>query len=283
MYSIELKNLYARVDSFELKDINLNIPKGSVIGLLGKNGAGKTTLFHTLLGTHLKYDGDMIINGMRYETDEKNIRTSIAIVHDAININPLAKGNKLYKIYQMIYPNFDGTYFLNLCEEFSIHLDKRINKMSLGMQKKLTMAIALSLKPSILLLDEPFIGIDPIDKQKMMKHVQAFMEDENKTVIISSHYVEDVEKISDYVAIINDGEIKIFDEKDKILDQYVIVNLSAGHKYISKISYPKKTSFGIQGLILKSDADKYNIDCRRPTLEELFIMTNEGGETNELF
>jgi len=283
MYSIELKNLYARIDSFELKDINLNIPKGSVIGLLGKNGAGKTTLFHTLLGTHLKYDGDMIINGMRYETDEKNIRTSIAIVHDAININPLAKGNKLYKIYQMIYPNFDGTYFLNLCEEFSIHLDKRINKMSLGMQKKLTMAIALSLKPSILLLDEPFIGIDPIDKQKMMKHVQTFMEDENKTVIISSHYVEDIEKVSDYVAIINDGEIKIFDEKDKILDQYVIVNLSADHKYISKISYPKKTSFGIQGLILKSDAVKYSIDYRRPTLEELFIMTNEGGESNELF
>ena len=283
MYSIELKNLYARIDSFELKDINLNIPKGSVIGLLGKNGAGKTTLFHTLLGTHLKYDGDMIINGMRYETDEKNIRTSIAIVHDTININPLAKGNKLFKIYQMIYPNFDDTYFLNLCEEFSIHLDKRINKMSLGMQKKLTMAIALSLQPSILLLDEPFIGIDPIDKKKMMKHVQTFMEDEHKTVIISSHYVEDVEKISDYVAIINDGEIKIFDEKDKILDQYVIVNLSADHQHISKISYPKKTSFGIQGLILKSDAVKHNIDHRRPTLEELFIITNEGGESNELF
>jgi ABC-2 type transport system ATP-binding protein len=283
MYSIELKNLYARIDSFELKDINLNIPKGSVVGLLGKNGAGKTTLFHTLLGTHLKYDGDMIINGMRYETDEKNIRSSIAIVHDTININPLAKGNKIYKIYQMIYPNFDDTYFLNLCEEFSIHLDKRINKMSLGMQKKLTMSIALSLKPNILLLDEPFIGIDPIDKQKMMKHVQAFMEDEHKTVIISSHYVEDIEKISDYVAIINDGEIKIFDEKDKILDQYVIVNLSTDHQYISKISYPKKTSFGIQGLILKSDAVKYSIDHRRPALEELFIITNEGGESHKLF
>ena len=276
MYSIELKNVYARIDTFELKHINLNIPKGVIVGLLGKNGAGKTTLFHTLLGTHLKYDGDMIINGMRYETDEKAIRSSIAIVHDTMNINPFSKGKKVYKTYKMIYPHFDEQYFLNLCDEFYIPLDKRISKMSLGMQKKLTMAIALALKPTILLLDEPFIGIDPIDKQKMMKHVQAFMEDEDKTVFISSHYVEDIEKISDYIAMISDGEIHLFDEKDQMIDQYVIVKLSHDHEMVSNVIYPKQSSLGIEGLMLKDDAKKLNIDHRRPTLEELFIMMNEG-------
>lgn len=279
MYSIELKNVYAKIDTFELKDINLSIPKGAIVGLLGKNGAGKTTLFHTILGTHLKYKGDMIINGFRYETDEKKIRSSIAIVHDTININPLAKVKKINKIYQMVYPNFNQTYFLNLCDEFSIPLDKRIGKMSLGMQKKLIMAIALALNPSVLLLDEPFIGIDPIDKQKMMKHVQTFMEDEDKTVIISSHYVEDIEKISDYIAIISDGEIHLFDEKDQMIDRYVIVKLNNDNDLVSKFIYSKHTAFGIEGLMLKDDVKKYDIDHRRATLEELFIMMNEGGNT----
>lgn len=271
MYSIEMKNVYAKVETFQLKNINLLIPKGNIIGVLGKNGAGKTTLFKTLLGTHLKYDGHMSLNGYTYESNEKEIRESIAIVHDILNVNPFTKGKRLYHCNKLIYSFFDDEYFLSLCEEFSISLDKRMNKMSLGMQKKLSLSIALALRPSILLLDEPFIGIDPIDKQQMMKHIQAFMEDENHTVLISSHYVEDIERISDFVAIIDNGEVKLFQDKDSILDTYVFVRLGEDQSSNKHIMYPKHTSFGVEGLMKKEDALKLNINYQRPTLEEVFI------------
>lgn len=271
MYSIEMKNVYARIETFELKNINLLMPRGSILGVLGKNGAGKTTLFKTLLGTHLKYDGQMFLNGYTYESNEKEIRESIAIVHDTMNVNPFIKGKRLYKYNKMMYSSFDDIYFLKLCDEFSIPLDKKMYKMSLGTQKKLSISIALALKPTILLLDEPFIGIDPIDKQKMMKHVQAFMEDENNTVLISSHYVEDIEKISDYIAIIDKGEIKLFQDKDSILDAYVFVKLNADQSLNEHIIYPQNTSFGVEGLMKKEQALKLNIMFQRPTLEEVFI------------
>lgn len=276
MYSIEMKDVYARIETFELKNINLLIPKGSILGLLGKNGAGKTTLLKTLLGTHLKYDGQMHLNGHTYESNEKEIRESIAIVHDTMNVNPFTKGKRLYKYNKMMYSNFDDKYFLILCDEFSIPLDKKMNKMSLGMQKKLSLSIALALKSTILLLDEPFIGIDPVDKQKMMKHVQAFMEDENHTVLISSHYVEDIEKISDYIAIIDNGEIKLFQDKDSMLDAYVFVKLTEDQLPNEHILYPQYTSFGVEGLMKKEFALKMKIMYQRPTLEEVFIHISKG-------
>jgi ABC-2 type transport system ATP-binding protein len=278
MYSIELKNVFARIETFKLKDINLSIPRGSIVGLLGKNGAGKTTLFKTLMGTHLKYDGHMFINGFTYESNEKEIRESIAIVHDTMNVNPFTKGKRLYKYNKMMYPDFDDQYFLSLCDELNIPLDKKMNKMSLGMQKKLSIAIALSLKPNILLLDEPFIGIDPIDKQKLMKHIQAFMEDENRTILISSHYVEDVEKISDYIAIIDNGEIKLFQDKDTILDEFAYVKLNDDQESRQHIMYSKHTSFGVEGLMKKEQAINNNIPHHRPTLEEIFIIMSERGD-----
>jgi len=278
MYSIELKNVFARIETFELKDINLSIPKGSIIGLLGKNGAGKTTLFKTLMGTHLKYAGHLYINGLAYQSNEKEIRESMAIVHDTMNVNPFTKGKKLYTYNKMMYPSFDDQYFLSLCDELNIPLDKRMNIMSLGMQKKLSLAIALSLKPNILLLDEPFIGIDPIDKQKLMKHVQAFMEDEHRTVLISSHYVEDIEKISDYIAIIDNGEVKLFQDKDAMLDEFVYVKLKDSPESRQHIMYAKHSSFGIEGLMKKEQAINNNIQHHRPTLEEIFILMSERGD-----
>lgn len=275
MYGIELINVEALVGDFKLKNINLALPKGSIIGLLGENGAGKTTLFNTLLGTHLKTSGDMYLNGLTYQSNEREIRESLAIVHDTMNINPFTKGKKLYKYNKMMYQNFDDEYFKSLCEEFQIPLNKRMSNMSLGAQKKLSLAIVLAIKPKILLLDEPFIGIDPIDKQRMIKHIQNLMEDEERTIFLSSHYVEDIEKISDYIAIISHGEIKLFNEKDEILDQYVMVLQGDDPAYKNHVLFSKESRFGLQGLMKKETALKYDIIYQRPTLEEIFIFMSK--------
>ena len=271
MNSIEIKGMWAKVGDFELRDINLSIPKGSIIGLIGKNGAGKTTLFKTLNGTYLKTSGDMEINGLEYSDSEKDIRLNMAVVYDVVNYNPYAKVKLLKKIYMQSHPKFDAEYFDQLIDRFNIDSKKRLIRLSLGMQKKLMLILALSVHPTTLLLDEPLIGIDPIDKQDLIKLIQQYMEDENHTIILSSHQVEDIQKIADYVVFINDGEIVLFEDKEKLLESYKIIRVNGNDKNNELLIKPVSDSIGTFGLINTENASKINGTIQSASLEQIFV------------
>lgn len=271
MNSIEVRNMKAKVGDFTLNDINLSIPKGSITGLIGKNGAGKTTLFKTLNGTYLKTSGDVLINGLKFSDSEKKIRTDLAIVYDVINYNPYAKVKLLKKIYKQNHPKFDSEYFDLLIERFGIDVKKRLVSLSLGMQKKLMLILALSVRPTTLLLDEPLIGIDPIDKQDLLKLIQQYMEDENNTIILSSHQVEDIQKIADYVIFLNDGQVMLFEDKETLLDSYRIVRSSDVDQNSDLYINPALDSMGISGLIRTENVSKIKGITQPATLEQIFI------------
>jgi len=277
MSGIKIINMHAKVGNFQLKNINLSMDNGHIFGLLGVNGAGKTTLFKTLMGMHLKTKGEIIINGMQYKNDELKLKNECAMVFDISPINPFIKGKRLNKIYQSIYDDFDQVYFESLIQTFQIPLNKRLKNMSLGMQKKLHLSLVLARRPKVMFLDEPFIGIDPIDKQKMMREIQTFMEDEKHIVVISSHFVEDVEKISDYIAIIHDGTIKSYEEKDALLDQYVYVKTKDLNAFNHDIKYYAKISSGYECLLDIKDINKYDVEYIRPSLEKIFILMSQSG------
>jgi ABC-2 type transport system ATP-binding protein len=271
MNSIEVRNMNAKVGDFTLNDINLSIPKGSITGLIGKNGAGKTTLFKTLNGTYLKTSGDILINGLNFSDSEKEIRNNLAIVYDVINYNPYAKVKLLKKIYKQNHPKFDSEYFDFLIDRFGIDVKKRLVNLSLGMQKKLMLILALSVRPTILLLDEPLIGIDPIDKQDLIKLIQQYMEDENNTIILSSHQVEDIQKIADYVIFLNDGQIMLFEDKEILLDSFRIVYSSDIAENSDLYINPVLDSMGISGLIRTENVSKINGITQQASLEQIFI------------
>lgn len=271
MNSIELTGMNAKVGDFELLDINLSIPKGSIVGLIGKNGAGKTTLFKTLNGTYLKTSGEMRINGLQYSDSEKDIRTNIAVVYDVLNYNPYAKVKLIKKIYMQSHPKFDPEYFDYLITRFGIDAKKRLVKLSLGMQKKLMLILALSVHPNILLLDEPLIGIDPIDKQDLIKLIQQYMEDEDHTIILSSHQVEDIQKIADYVVFINDGEIVLFEDKETLMDSYKVVRSNDVNQDSELFINPVSDSMGMYGLIQTENVSKVNGIIQSATLEQIFV------------
>jgi ABC-2 type transport system ATP-binding protein len=271
MNGIELQGVQAKIGTFELKGIDLVVPKGSVLGLLGRNGAGKTTLFKTMNGTYLKQDGLLKIYGKTFEEDEEGIRMNLSIVYDTYNINPLTKGKKLLKYDRIWFPGFDDRLFEQLKKTFKLDPDIRIHKMSLGMQKKWLLSLALAKQPKVLLLDEPMIGIDPMDREVMFKEIQTYMENEDHTLVISSHYVEDVERIADYIAMMNDGKIVLFSEKEALLDRYVAVNLDFENQARTDIIYPVKHAFGYRGIMESRDAKKHGLPLTRPSLEQIFV------------
>ncbi len=271
MNSIELKNVYAEIGDFKLKSINLLIPKGVIVGVIGKNGAGKTTLFKTINGTHLKKSGEIIIEGYKFTSNEESIRATMAIVYDFFNVNPFVKGKLLRKIYVQSHPKFDKELFDKLVMKFNIDLNKRIGKLSFGMQKKLMMIFAISVNPTILLLDEPLIGIDPIDKQEFIKIIQTYMENENNTIIISSHQVEDIEKIADLIVFLDEGKITLFEEKETLLDSYRYVRLNKEDSNINYIINPIENSHGLQGIVHEKNSDSFKNLSQRASLEQIFV------------
>lgn len=271
MNSIVTKNLCARIGNFELKNINMSIPKGAIVGLIGKNGAGKTTLFKTLNATYLKTSGEMKIEDMDYMNSEKDIRMTLAVVYDVFSGNPYAKVKLLKKIYKQSHPKFDIDLFEELINRFGIDYKKRVVNLSLGMQKKLMLILALSVHPTILLLDEPLIGIDPIDKQEFIKLIQAFMEDENHSIILSSHQVDDLQKIADYIMFINEGEIILFEEKETLIEKYRFVTLEKNDEREKLLIHPISNSLGVQGLIHTSDLSNFQEKTKTASIEQIFV------------
>jgi ABC-2 type transport system ATP-binding protein len=271
MNSIETKHLYAKIGDFTLNDINLAIPEGSIVGLVGKNGAGKTTLFKTLNGTYLKTSGEMHIGGMNYRNAEKEIRMAMAVMYDRFGGNHYIKGKLLRKIYLQSHPKFDVEMFDDLVHKYGIDLKKKLMNLSFGMQKKLMLILALSLHPKILLLDEPLIGIDPIDKQEFIRLMQNYMENDQHTIILSSHQVDDLQKIADYILFINEGEIVLFEEKETLLEKYKMLTLPKEDQRVELMINPIPNSLGMQGLIHARDGKELKDKVKRPSLEQIFI------------
>jgi ABC-2 type transport system ATP-binding protein len=271
MNSIVTKNLHAEIGDFELQDINLSIPEGSIIGLIGRNGAGKTTLFKTLNGTYLKTSGEIKIAGMDYADSEKEIRMSMAVVYDVFTGNPYARVKFLRKIYMQSHPMFDVVLFDELIDKFGIDVKKRVVNLSFGMQKKLMLILALSVHPTILLLDEPLIGIDPIDKNEFIKLIQAYMENDKHSIILSSHQVDDLQKIADYIMFINNGKIVLFENKETLLEQYKIVIFDKEDERKKLLINPTINSLGIQGLIQTNDLKDLQVNTKPASLEQIFV------------
>ena len=237
MNAITLNKLELRLDGFSLKPSNIAIPQGHITALIGKNGAGKTTLFKTLHGLYHHYTGQMSILGMTYRNHEKEIRTKMGVMYDALTTNPNVLPQKILQLTRAFYPGFDNSLFDDMVQRLDIKLDQRLRKQSLGMQRKFIFALTLATRKEILLLDEPFNGIDPIYKKIMMEYIQTLMENDTQTVIISSHQVDDLEKISDYVMIMDKGTIKLNENKESLLESYAF---SPETKIIEKTSNPSQ-------------------------------------------
>lgn len=201
------------VDKEAIKNVNLTVNKGSILGLVGPNGAGKSTLLRTIVDIYTPDTGSVTLDGENIE-DNPSIKERIGYMADRNDYFNKWKIKHIVKHYKFTYANFDEEKFNKINEVFQIPLNKKVTKLSKGNISRLFFMLTLSSNPDLLILDEPTSGLDPIVKRKLLKILVDDVFERETTVIISSHNLSDLESICDHIVFINDGEII----KDNSLD-----------------------------------------------------------------
>lgn len=281
--AIEIKNLKKKYDNnFELGEINLEIPSGYIIGLIGENGAGKTTLIKSILNIIKPEYGEIKIFDKNNKKYESIIKEDIGVVLDGMFFPEILTPNDINSIMRDIYKNWDKELFYKYLKNFKLQNNKKIKDLSKGMRKKLEIATALSHKPKLLILDEPTSGLDPVVRDDILDIFLDFIKDEEHTILLSTHITSDLEHIADEIIFIDRGKIILNENKDELLDNYGI--LKCDKKSFDKISKDdivsyKKNKYNYEVLVNNKNKikNKYK-DCiiDKITLEELMVLVIKG-------
>lgn len=216
--ALKVEKLNKVYPGFALKDIDFELPQGSIMGLVGENGAGKSTTIKILLGLVRKDSGTIEILGQNSIT--KLVKEELGVVFDEINFYETLTVQKIGKICQGSYRNWDSGEYEKYLHKFALPKDKEIKNFSKGMQVKLCLAVAMSHHAKLLLLDEPTSGLDPIVRDEILDIFLEFVQDEEHSILLSSHITTDLEKIADYITFIHEGEIVFSKSKDSLIYQY---------------------------------------------------------------
>lgn len=216
---LEVKNLCKSYNKFSLKNINLELPKGTIMGLVGENGAGKSTTIKAILNLVNTSDGIIKIFGKDSKENEIELKEDIGVVLDEGFVSEYITPQGINSIMKEIYKNWDEELYFKYINNFKLPKDKISKEYSTGMKVKLKIAVALAHHPRLLILDEPTSGLDPIARNEMLDIFQEFIQDEEHGIFVSSHITSDLENIADYITFINNGEIVLSKTRDEILDK----------------------------------------------------------------
>lgn len=221
---LEVENLSKRYakSGFALKNVSFNVPYGSIVGFIGENGAGKTTAISCILNVLFKDSGTIKILGSEMTDGDSALREELGAVFDAGSFPDQLDARKLSNIMQGIYTKWDQNLFTDYLNQFQIPADKKISAFSRGMLMKLSIAAALSHRPKLLILDEATSGLDPIVRDEILDVFLDFVQDEEHSILLSSHITSDLEKIADYIVFIHNGEIILTAPKDELIYDYAV-------------------------------------------------------------
>lgn len=282
--AIEVSNLSKRFDWFQLKNVGITLPKGSIMGFIGENGAGKTTTIKLMLNQLRADSGTIRILGRDYKDDEKSIKNDIGVVFDESYFHGTIKPKHISKIMERIYTNWDEALFAKYLDRFGLPADMIIKKYSRGMKMKLAIATALSHHPQLLLLDEATSGLDPVVRNEILDIFLEFIQDENHSILFSSHITTDLEKVADYVTFLHEGEIIFSKSKDDLIYDYGLLLCGRNDfKTVDKgdIIGHRESRFGHEVLVRNKDQMKqkykgFTID--NVTIEDIMLFYVKGEE-----
>ena len=221
--SVEVKNLVKEYDKFKLGEINFEIPSGSIVGLIGENGAGKTTLIKSILNIINTNNGSINIFNKDNKQYEKVVKEDIGVVLDNMFFPENLKIKDINSIMKGIFKNWNSETFNKYLLEFKLDEKLIIKKLSKGMRKKLEIATAISHEPKLLILDEPTSGLDPVVRSEVLDIFMDFIQDEEHSILLSTHITSDLEHIADKIIFINDGKIVLDKSRDELLDNYGVL------------------------------------------------------------
>ncbi len=216
--NIEVNNLNKSFEEFALKDINIKIPKGKIVGLIGENGAGKTTLIKCILNVMQKDSGKVLLFDSEFKD---SLKEDIGVVFDDSFINETFTIMDINLIMKHIYKKWDTRLFFKYIKEFKLPRNKEIKKFSTGMKKKIEIATCIARHPRVLILDEPTSGLDPVMRSEVLDMFEDFVSNKENSILLSTHITSDLEHIADDVIFISNGSL-VFDKPLKdIKESYI--------------------------------------------------------------
>lgn len=224
---LKIKDLKKSYDLFQL-DVSFEIPRGCITGLIGANGAGKSTIFKGILD-FISIDGGTIeIFGKDYKTLSKKEKEKLGVVLAESGFSGFLTVQDVAKILENMYSQFDKAMFFDYCKRYQLPLKKQIKEFSTGMKAKLKILTAISHKAEFLLLDEPTTGLDVLAREDLLSMLREYMEEnENRTILISSHISTDLEGLCDDLYMIDNGKVVLHEEIDTLLGQYGLLKISS--------------------------------------------------------
>lgn len=224
--AIELKSVTKRYDGFTLDNVSFEVPKGCIMGFIGQNGAGKTTTIRSLLNITKIDEGGITLLGLDHAKEEKEIKKRLAVVFDELPFHDFFTANDMAKIFEGIYPHWDNKLYLQYLDRFQLPRKKKIGQFSKGMKMKLQIACALSHNAELLVMDEATTGLDPVVRDEILHIFMEYLQDGERSILMSSHITSDLEKIADSVTFIDRGRILLSGYKDEILENHGILKCS---------------------------------------------------------
>ena len=210
---------------FVLDQVSFSVPSGSIVGLIGENGAGKSTTINAALGLIQKESGQVSIFGK--EGLDGDTKEEVGVVFDGSNYPEILSPRKLNGVMKRIYRSWDEAAYFRLLNQFSLPPEKRIKQFSKGMKTKLAISVALSHHSKLLILDEATSGLDPVIRDDILDMLLDFVQEEDHSILVSSHITSDLEKIADYIVFIHEGKVVFSKPKDELVEQYGILKCGA--------------------------------------------------------
>lgn len=274
--ALEIKNLDVSIGKFSLNNVNFSVEKGTIMGFIGKNGSGKTTLIKTILNMISKVGGEVLFDGTAMYGNEETVKAKIGVVFDSL-IYPLNfKPTKIKRMISPFYKTFDHKKFDELMNRFELDPNKKLSAYSKGMQMKFGVVMALCHNPELIILDEPTAGLDPIARADVIDLLLELMQKEERAILFSTHITSDLEKIADYITMIDNGKIVFSKGKDELLDTYTLAHIDKEvmtDTIKSDIIGIKETTFGYQGLCTKNLKlqNVAGVKTGRPTIEDIMV------------
>ena len=221
-YSIVATELKKDYGEFNL-NVSVKVPKGNIVGLIGENGAGKSTFLKLILGLIESNGGSFEILNEKKINENRMILENIGVVIDDNVIPENLNIIQVNRIMNDIYEQWDEEKFYRLTEELKLNKDKKIKEYSKGMKMKLSLMVALSHNPELLILDEPTTGLDPVVREQILDMFLDFVQDSSHSILFSSHIMDDLEKIADYIVFLKNGRVLLSEKKDNIIYEWGVL------------------------------------------------------------
>lgn len=271
---LKLENVGKDYGTFSLQDISFTLPAGCIMGFIGENGAGKSTTIKLILDLIRKDRGSVEIFGKKSEQLPRTMREHIGVVLDEANFSQDLNYKDINMIMKHLYKTWDSRKFFKMMQDYKIPPESKFKDYSKGMKMKLLIAAAVCHDTKLLIMDEATSGLDPVSRDDLLDFLMEFIQDETKSVFISSHILSDLEKICDYITFIHQGRLVFSESKDELLEKYGILKCS--EKELADIDEEavvgvRRNAFGVEALVQRDRIPGgYIVDPA--TLDEIMVF-----------